>query len=189
MKVLLALFVWNPSAFPPTRRSTKSTKTQKAEDTRNEERYETDDEAPVNDESSDISDDDDVEGTNCLNSKIHGGCDFRVKNCFYSCSFYSNCAWWSRSWRCSIQSSRAEGHLSCFIPGPLSWGAFECSSPPNYFVPRKICFKQIIKTKILRPWKCILPSKPKNLAIILVWSISDKKTPRFSAFQMSHFKR
>ena len=48
----------------------------------------------MNDESSDESDDDDdddVEGTNCLNSKIHGSCDFRVKNRFYSCSFYSNC--------------------------------------------------------------------------------------------------
>jgi len=58
------------------------------------------------------------EGTNCLNSKIHGSCDFRAKNRFYSCSFYSNCVWRDRSRGCSIQSSRAEGHLSCFIPGP-----------------------------------------------------------------------
>jgi len=58
------------------------------------------------------------EGMNCLNSKIHGNCDFRAKNCCYSCSFHSNCAWRDRSRQCSIQYFRAEGHLSCFIPGP-----------------------------------------------------------------------
>jgi len=62
MKVLRTLFVWNPSAFPPTRRSAESTKTQKAEDTIDEESDETDDEAPVDEESSDESDDDDDEG-------------------------------------------------------------------------------------------------------------------------------
>jgi len=62
-RVFRTLFVWNPSAFPPTRRSIKSTKTQKAEDISDEESDETDDEAPVDDERSDESDgDDDDEG-------------------------------------------------------------------------------------------------------------------------------
>jgi len=29
--------------------------------------------------------------------------------------------------------------------------------PPNFVVPIQICFKHTIKTKILKPWKCILP--------------------------------
>jgi len=35
--------------------------------------------------------------------------------------------------------------------------AFQGSVPPNFLVPRKNCFKNIIKTKLVPIYNCILP--------------------------------
>jgi len=120
MKVLRALFVWNPSAFPPYPQVHQIDENSKSR-------------IPATKKVTKLmmrrlSMTNPLtkammlmmmtkEGTNCLNSKIHGSCDIRVKNRCYSCSF-CNCVWRDRSRQCSIQYFRAEGHLSCFIPGP-----------------------------------------------------------------------
>jgi len=56
------------------------------------------------------------------------------------------------------------------------WGGIQGQRPPNFFcappkflVPRKICFKNIIKTKIVPSKNVFCPSKPQNLATGLVW--------------------
>jgi len=61
---------------------------------------------------------------------------------------------------CSSQWDQARSHR----------GAFGGSAPPKLFCapqkfvsPRKMCFRHIVKAKILSPWKCIVPhqiSKP-----------------------------
>ena len=50
--------------------------------------------------------------------------------------------------------------------------------PLNFLIPRKICFKNIIKTKIVPPENAFCPSKPQNLAMGLVGSY-----PEFSPSQ------
>ena len=108
------------------------------------------------------------EGMNCLNSKSIEAVIFVPRIVVTAAHFTATACG-----EIDHEYFRAEGHLSCFIPGPLPWGALGCCSPPKFFVPRKICFKQIIKTKMLRPRKCILSSKPKNLATSLSSSWSE----------------
>jgi len=60
------------------------------------------------------------------------------------------------------------GQQACSIRGQFSPKFLLC--PPNFFVTRKICFKNIIKTKIVPPKNVFCPSKPQNLATGLLGS-------------------
>jgi len=45
-------------------------------------------------------------------------------------------------------------HVQC--ARPEASGIIRGQCPPNFVVPISICFKHIIKTKILLPYKCVL---------------------------------
>ena len=61
----------------------------------------------------------------------------------------------------SVQARRHGGHLGTVTPK-----SFLC--PEILLCSEKFVSKHMIKTKILPPQKCILPTKPKNLAMGLV---------------------
>jgi len=42
---------------------------------------------------------------------------------------------------------------------PVATGGIRGQCPPNFVAPRKICFKHIVKPKILPPQKCIVPQQ------------------------------
>jgi len=58
---------------------------------------------------------------------------------------------------------------------PVATGAFGGSAPLNFFcapknfvAPRKVCFKHIVKAKIVPPKNVLCPTKSSNLATGLV---------------------